>query len=1191
MIKCVTVSLLTTMPGDDPDVYLAILKASYDYEPQSDDEIAIKEDQLLLLVERVDDEWWKVKIKAPQESESPIGLVPAAYVEQAEHTSVVRALYDYDPTAPGELSLHEDDVLYVFDTEDDWLLVQNSKEGGHAGYVPGNYVEVVDENEPPAAPAPTRIIVPDSPPRPVSTYVDPADRVAQTRGAPAAGDDIQTWSVSEIDKKGKKKKGTLGIGNGAVFFASESDKTPVQKWQTKDVSAVSSEKSKHVRIDIDGPTPTSLHFHAGSKDNADAIMAKLESSKALSSPSSSPLSPPAASEPTKKASVHFSSASPVIIPEPDEEIEDEELVEDEEPHEVEEAPVPQRQHYAAPPRVPPATPPVVASAAHHDEEEEGEEAVALYDFTADGDDELSVVEGERLAVLEKDGDEWWKCRNAKGKEGVVPASYLEAVPGGSSSTTKSNTKAAVAAAAARTAAAQKAEQEAERALQEVKRKEEEAAAKAEADARKAEAQAKAKQAALASEIQRQARAEAAANARVASPPADSNRSRALPRNSSSAGSVSSRTSTDINRPPPERTRVWHDRSGQFRVEAAFLGFNNGKLRLHKVNGVIVEVPSEKMSLEDMRYVERFLDKNSKARPGSAPVRISEGDIPLALGRPASSGGQAVPQPRTSSITPPQKKGPKIDWFDFFLSAGCDLDDCTRYAASFERDKIDETLLVDITEGTMRSLGLREGDIIRVKKAIDKRKPGENLSKPSAHLQEQLRRDEELARQLQAQENGGTTKSAPHLFTEPGGTLKPRRGRPQPKSSVPLSAVDIKAIASAPVQRTASPQLTQSPGAASSTGGGTPVLPARPASAGAAPLISGFDDDAWTNRPSSTKPVKAASPAPAPLLASTPAPAPPIPTVTVPASAPAPAPSAVPQPPATTGPPSLAKTTESDIFEQLAKLSVLRQNSTPAQPPQQQMQQPQLQPTPSPAFNVSPGMGMGPSPVPMGQHFLNPPRVSPAPPPPQQQQPYIGPRGPFAPVPANQSLLQPLIPVPSQPTGFNTFIPTKPPINGGGGPFGSGTLSAPPAFLSSQPTGFMGQQQPIMSQPTGFNPNGFNPSPQPLMSQPTGAFGAFGSVQQQSPFQNQNGGGFGGGPIQSQMTGFNPPLGPSIFGPGPASPPPLPSNPSNNTSPANIFAQMKSGTFANDNDNTHGSNPGLNGQTPVWGQTYQGYTGY
>lgn len=35
---------------------------------------------------------------------------------------------------------------------------------------------------------------------------------------------MQTWAVSEVDKKGKKKKGTLGIGSGAIFFASESDK-------------------------------------------------------------------------------------------------------------------------------------------------------------------------------------------------------------------------------------------------------------------------------------------------------------------------------------------------------------------------------------------------------------------------------------------------------------------------------------------------------------------------------------------------------------------------------------------------------------------------------------------------------------------------------------------------------------------------------------------------------------------------------------------------------------------------------------------------------------------------------------------------------------------------------------------------------------------------------------------------------
>jgi hypothetical protein len=44
------------MAAEEPEIYISILKASYDYEPQSDDEISIKEDQLLLLIEKVDDE-------------------------------------------------------------------------------------------------------------------------------------------------------------------------------------------------------------------------------------------------------------------------------------------------------------------------------------------------------------------------------------------------------------------------------------------------------------------------------------------------------------------------------------------------------------------------------------------------------------------------------------------------------------------------------------------------------------------------------------------------------------------------------------------------------------------------------------------------------------------------------------------------------------------------------------------------------------------------------------------------------------------------------------------------------------------------------------------------------------------------------------------------------------------------------
>lgn len=40
----------------DAEPYHAVLKASYDYSPQSDDDIALTADQLLFLIEKVDDE-------------------------------------------------------------------------------------------------------------------------------------------------------------------------------------------------------------------------------------------------------------------------------------------------------------------------------------------------------------------------------------------------------------------------------------------------------------------------------------------------------------------------------------------------------------------------------------------------------------------------------------------------------------------------------------------------------------------------------------------------------------------------------------------------------------------------------------------------------------------------------------------------------------------------------------------------------------------------------------------------------------------------------------------------------------------------------------------------------------------------------------------------------------------------------
>jgi hypothetical protein len=142
-------------------------------------------------------------------------------------------------------------------------------------------------------------------------------------------DALNAWA-QEIDKKGKKKKGTLGIGNGALFFASDSDKTPVQQWKTTSITVIDSEKPKYVMLQIDGPTPTTLHFNAGSKDTAEAILAKLDASKSANAGSSTKSNSPPPSAPEnghlsvetkapklkQKKSVNFSEAPEVISPEP-----------------------------------------------------------------------------------------------------------------------------------------------------------------------------------------------------------------------------------------------------------------------------------------------------------------------------------------------------------------------------------------------------------------------------------------------------------------------------------------------------------------------------------------------------------------------------------------------------------------------------------------------------------------------------------------------------------------------------------------------------------------------------------------------------------------------------------------------------------------------------------------------------------
>ena len=61
-----------------------------------------------------------------------------------------------------------------------------------------------------------------------------------------------------------------------------------------------------------------------------------------------------------------------------------------------------------------------------------ESATVLYDFDAQGDDELTVKENEVVTVVDKENEEWWSVRNSAGQEGVVPAQYVQINDGSAS---------------------------------------------------------------------------------------------------------------------------------------------------------------------------------------------------------------------------------------------------------------------------------------------------------------------------------------------------------------------------------------------------------------------------------------------------------------------------------------------------------------------------------------------------------------------------------------------------------------------------------------------------------------------------------------------------------------------------------------------------------------------------------------
>jgi hypothetical protein len=147
--------------------FIGLYRATYDYAPQADNEIAIQEGDVLCVIQKGDDDWWKAKKKAQSDTDDePEGLIPGNYVEEAKPVGKAVAQYEYTRQTDEELSFESGAVLDVYDTSDeDWTLAGLK---GEYGFVPAIYIEI--EESPP--PMPSR-------PRPSADTPSAADSAAQ----------------------------------------------------------------------------------------------------------------------------------------------------------------------------------------------------------------------------------------------------------------------------------------------------------------------------------------------------------------------------------------------------------------------------------------------------------------------------------------------------------------------------------------------------------------------------------------------------------------------------------------------------------------------------------------------------------------------------------------------------------------------------------------------------------------------------------------------------------------------------------------------------------------------------------------------------------------------------------------------------------------------------------------------------
>ncbi|KAF5093709.1 hypothetical protein D0Z00_003917 [Geotrichum galactomycetum] len=569
-----------------PSVFIGVYRALYPYTAQTNEELTISQNDLLYLLEKSStDDWWKVKKKIPGSNvEEPSGLVPNNYIQPNSE----------------ELSFGEGQILNTYDASDtDWVLVGFNDQ---YGFVPGNYIDRSPQNS--SATRTTREPVPSASvsSAPVQSSIPKQSVQKPLPDMPRNDSDDEYERSPQRDSRKSGSGSRSKPSESPAPAASPAPRREVNTWQVQEIDGKKKYKATLTVFNTGikfTPSNTSSSY-ANEWSILDLYYYNSEKKHIFLE----------FTHPKVSLELHAGSKDAA-----------EEIVS------------------------------VIGAVAGANKANGLREVITasrsvghkmgkvLYDFEAQGDDEVSVKEGETIYIInDEESPEWWMVKTGSGKQGVIPSTYIELEKDHKSSKRASSAK---------------------------------------------------------------------VSTRGSSSKIDSS--------DKYRGHIrdTSKSVPDVN-----KVRTWSDRTNSFKVEAQLLGCVDGKIHLHKTNGVKIAVAASKMSLEDIEYVERVTGKSLDSEKDSKASSRSHR-------KGASSSSRAPTYASLSQQAPPPQQAPirnpnDYDWLNFFLECGIDSSNCNKYAINFNRDQMDESVLEQINPQVLRTLGLKEGDILRVMKKLDEK---------------------------------------------------------------------------------------------------------------------------------------------------------------------------------------------------------------------------------------------------------------------------------------------------------------------------------------------------------------------------------------------------------------------------------------------------------------------------------------